>query len=409
MYVRKRGRFYHFEFFVEGRRYSGCFNGKSGKPVATDKREARELTYKERRKVLDGTYRDGLDRERLKYLATFVDEVYLPFAREHHSSKAHAESRCKVLKEHFGGKRFDEIMMMAIVGFINQRLNSKTVRKRVLVDGTAVNSSRSSTTVNKEVTLLSSIFRMAMKQRVATANPCEELPKSVRAKIPARRRRNRRLSPDEEKALFDVGLVGRREHLRSLVEVALCTGMRKGEILSLRRDNINFGVATISRVVDGEVWDVPAGWLLIEKSKNGRPRTIPMSRRVRSVLKLLCEDATASENVFRSIRSGTRINDFKKAFVGACREAALVNLTFHDLRHTWSSRAAEAGVLEHVRRDILGHTSHSMTEDYTHASPEERERAMELVASFGRGKVSDLGKISANSTAAAEHKSAATM
>lgn len=60
----------------------------------------------------------------------------------------------------------------------------------------------------------------------------------------------------------------------------------------------------------------------------------------------------------------------------------MVDLRFHDLRHEWSSRAADCGVPEHVRRDILGHSAGSMTGDYTHASPEAMEEAMELVAGF---------------------------
>lgn len=65
---------------------------------------------------------------------------------------------------------------------------------------------------------------------------------------------------------------------------------------------------------------------------------------------------------------------------------------FHALRHTRSSRAAEMGVPEHVRRDIVGHSSRSMTGDYTHTSPKEMERALELVADFTSGSVSNLGK-----------------
>lgn len=82
--------------------------------------------------------------------------------------------------------------------------------------------------------------------------------------------------------------------------------------------------------------------------------------------------------------------------MSACQEAGILNLTFHDLRHTWSSRAAEMGVPEHVRRDLLGHRSTSMTGDYTHASPEEMERAMELVADYKGQSFLNLGKISAN-------------
>ena len=103
----------------------------------------------------------------------------------------------------------------------------------------------------------------------------------------------------------------------------------------------------------------------------------------------------------------------KKGFVSACRDAGIVNLTFHDLRHTWASRAAEMGVPEHVRRDILGHSSSSITGDYTHASPEEMERAMELVASFEEGRGSklgeNLGKISTRRKTAADLQSAVAL
>ena len=55
-------------------------------------------------------------------------------------------------------------------------------------------------------------------------------------------------------------------------------------------------------------------------------------------------------------------------------------MTFHDLRHTWSTRAEELGVPEAVRRDILGHSPGSMTASYTHSYFEARERAVELVS-----------------------------
>ena len=406
MYIRKRGQFYHYEFFVNGKRYAGSFNGKNGSQIASDKKAARELAFQERRKVLDGTYRDGLEREELKKFETFVDKGYLPFAREHHSSSAHDEFRCVMLKEHFKDSRFDEITMMTVVKLINQRLNSRTVRKEELESGTVVNKMRSPTTVNKELTLLSSIFRMAMKERIATYNPCDELPQSVRAKIPARRKRNRRLSHAEETSLFNSGLVGRRIHLRPIAEVALCTGMRRGELFRLKREDLNFTRSVVSRVIKGEVWDVHPGWLLVEKSKNGSARVIPMSQRVRRILESLSKDLAVGGYIFRSIRTDSLINDIKKGFVGACHEAKVGNFNFHDLRHTWSSRAAELGVPEHVRRDILGHRAKSMTDDYTHASPEEMARAMELVASYKPKIVLNLGKISAKGKTTANLQSA---
>jgi hypothetical protein len=132
----------------------------------------------------------------------------LPFARENRADSDHAEFRCEVLKEFFAGKRFDEITMMSVVGYINARLKSDTARKEVLKDGTKVSRKRSPTTVNKEVTLLSSIFIMAIRERVAHRNPCDEIPKSVRSKIPARRKRSRVLSAEEERSLFGEGVTG---------------------------------------------------------------------------------------------------------------------------------------------------------------------------------------------------------
>ena len=55
------------------------------------------------------------------------------------------------------------------------------------------------------------------------------------------------------------------------------------------------------------------------------------------------------------------------------------------------------GVSEHVRRDILGHSATSMTGDYTHASTEEMEWAMELVASYKTQESFNREKISAKS------------
>lgn len=233
-----------------------------------------------------------------------------------------------------------------------------------------------------EVTLLSSIFIAAIREGVALVNPCVNLPKSVRAKIPARRKRNRYLTVEEERRLFSEGLMGRRKHLREIVETALYTGMRRGEVLRLEPRHINFGRLPVTCVVKGETWTIRPGWLIIEHSKNGQPRLIPLSRRVRRLLERLCRDETCGDYVFTSMRTGGQITDCKHGFTSACAEAELEDFTFHDLRHTWATRAGEVGVRSYIRRAILGHSSASMTDDYTHATPDAMEEAMELVADY---------------------------
>jgi integrase len=394
MTVRKRGGYYDYEFWVNNEHYSGTFNGKRGKPIAKDKRGAKDLEAIERRKVLSGNYHEEHQREELKDFSTFVDKVSLPFAKENHDGYGHDLYRTQVLKEFFSGKRFDEITMMNIVKYVNERLNSTTVRVESLPNGKKVNRKRSPTTVNKELTLLSSIFRMAKREKVATNNPCEEVPRSVRKKIPARYRRNRYLTWHEEKELFQSGLIGRREHLRPLAHLAIWTGMRRGELLRLKCEHVNLGKTHRTFTVKGERIVLESNWLLIEKTKNGKPRCVPLSKPVRRILEVLSTDATSDGYVFGNPTTGSHVKDIKHAFRGACEDAGISDLTFHDLRHTWSTRAAECGVTETVRRDILGHSSSTITGDYTHSTPESQLAAMELVASYGSRRVVNLDKIS---------------
>ena len=92
--------------------------------------------------------------------------------------------------------------------------------------------------------------------------------------------------------------------------------------------------------------------MLIEKTKNGKPRRIPMSEPVRSLFQVLCSDVTSDGFVFGNPMTNSHVKDIKHGFRGACEEAGIEDLTFHDLRHTWSTRASECGVTETARRDI---------------------------------------------------------
>ena len=80
-------------------------------------------------------------------------------------------------------------------------------------------------------------------------------------------------------------LVGRRAHLRSIVILALRTGMRRGEILSLRWNEVDFA----------------RGLILVKRTKNGRDRMIPMNSGVRETLAAIRQEATTEGQVFRSM------------------------------------------------------------------------------------------------------------
>ena len=81
--------------------------------------------------------------------------------------------------------------------------------------------------------------------------------------------------------------------------------MRRGEVLGLKPEHVNLGRTPVSFVVKGESWVIRPGWLLIEKSKNGKPRMIPLSDRVRRVIELLCAEVNPRRVRVREYPHGT--------------------------------------------------------------------------------------------------------
>ncbi|HEX7176884.1 MAG TPA: site-specific integrase [Pyrinomonadaceae bacterium] len=111
-------------------------------------------------------------------------------------------------------------------------------------------------------------------------------------------------------------------------------------------------------------------------SKNKRPRTIPMTARVRAELSGVIQGRTAGP-VFSSTRTGVNLVEIKKGFKRACELAGIPHgqstpsgLTFHDLRHTFATRLAERGVGETARMALLGQSNTKMVRRYSHATPE---------------------------------------
>lgn len=69
----------------------------------------------------------------------------------------------------------------------------------------------------------------------------------------------------------------------------------------------------------------------------------------------------------------------KTAWNTACRKAGIVGLRFHDLRHTFGTRAADSGIPLNALRDVMSHKSTTVTERYAHATDEGKRRAIEAV------------------------------
>ncbi len=216
---------------------------------------------------------------------------------------------------------------------------------------------------------------MAIREDVAHINPCSLIPTAIKKKLPARNKRDRFLTEGEETKLF-AQFIGRRCHLFPIIRFVLETGLRKGEFCRLEVADVN--LSNESRVVNirGTRIEVRPDELIVKKSKNGKPRTIPLAPEARRIAEIQIADDTTKKFLFTSRRTGGMISEFKTAFTGAVRDAGLEDFRFHDLRHSFASRLNAAGADPYTIRDLLGHSTTTMSADYTHTSFERRRQAI---------------------------------
>jgi integrase len=113
-------------------------------------------------------------------------------------------------------------------------------------------------------------------------------------------------------------------------------------------------------------------------TKGHRDRFIPMNKRAREEL-LELRQSSDNEYLFPGRKKGSSLGDIKKAFNAACREANIEGFRFHDLRHTFGTRAASAGVALTAVASVMGHADIHTTMRYADATDEGRRRAVEAV------------------------------
>ena len=77
--------------------------------------------------------------------------------------------------------------------------------------------------------------------------------------------------------------------------------------------------------------------------------------------------------------NGDRIKDVKRSFKTACTRVGIENFRIHDLRHTCASLAGSEGVPLEALRDLLGHSSVTVTERYAHLAPEKVREAVAVL------------------------------
>jgi len=220
--------------------------------------------------------------------------------------------------------------------------------------------------VNREIACLKKMFAQAVDWGKVKSNPASRI-KLFKEYMT----RERILTNGEIARLIESS----SPHLRPILIVALNTGMRKNEILTLKWKNVNFAQRQI--VIEDII------------SKSRRSRKVPMNEEVIRVLKTI---SRAGSVVFYNPETKKGFNSVRTAFKTACKKAKIGNLRFHDLRHTAATKMIEAGVDIVTVSKILGHASIEITyQRYCHPSPEGMQLAVERLGVLYKNAL-NLGK-----------------
>lgn len=333
----KRPR-WRFAFTIRGVRYRASI------PEARTKFEAEQAEIAAKKAIFDGTYgRPAGERD----FVDFVEREYEPWARENKRSWRNESYCVPAVKEWFRGKTLAQISPLLIEKFKRTLRESNTKKETKF----------SPRYVNYHLQIFFRIFSLAVERQEISAenNPCKKV-----KFLDEDNRRTRYLLDEEEPRLF-AQLVDERAHLRGMLIVAVGTGMRLGDQLNLKKSQVDF---------QRNIINVP-------NAKTGRDYPVPMNQEVREVLLKLTRENQVSEHVFVNRKTGRPYTCIKRAFATACSEAKITGLRWHDLRHTFGTRLAEAGCSEATIAELMGHTDPKTTRRYTHATDKAKHAAVE--------------------------------
>jgi integrase len=143
-------------------------------------------------------------------------------------------------------------------------------------------------------------------------------------------------------------------------DIALNTGMRKGEQYSLEWPEVHFKRKRIK----------------LDETKNGSSREIPMNRTCLAAFEVLYAKRPHDERVCQS-KYKKNLNDSRAWFERCVEDAGIRDFTWHCLRHTFISRLVMKGVDLRTVQELAGHKTIAMTVRYAHLAPEHNQAAIE--------------------------------
>lgn len=306
------------------------------------KRDAQDWARQAEDEMVRGVFVNRASSHRLS-LAHAIDRYLSEITPTKRRSTADSEKRrAKTVKERLGKYSLVSLAPEIVSGYRDARL----------AEG------RSASSVRLELALLSHLYSIAIREwRMGIL----QNPVSLVRKPSPPHGRDRRLRRGEELALLEACDAHSNPMLGWIVRLALFTGMRMGEIVSLNVDQV----------------DLDRRIVRLSETKNGSARTVPLTLAAVDVMRSAITNVARPEKCSLIFfgepgKKGVRgPYEFRPAWYDALARAKIKGLRFHDLRHEAVSRLVEAGLSDQEVSAISGHRSMQMLKRYTHLRAED--------------------------------------
>jgi len=305
------------------------------------KGQAEEALKVRMAEVVQGRY--NLQKEIKSISFENLLDKYLEWAKVNHKSPNRDFEIAKPLLNFFGGKKLNEINTWLVEKY-------KSERKKDLKPAT----------VNRELGVLKRMFNLAILWEMTSDNPVKGIKfLTVNNTIP------RTLKEWEFSKLYELA----PEHLKPILLCAYLAGLRKGELLNLKWNDVDF----------------TDNYIFVRESKNNDVRAVPIAGSLREVLTKLKEKSDC-EHVFTTDKGSPYIHKgaFKRSWNTALKKSGIEKCRFHDLRHTFVSNLYVNLKLDAITvMKLSGHKDIRMLERYSHTREElKRDAIMKLDGNF---------------------------
>jgi integrase len=266
----------------------------------------------------------------------------LLYSRDHHKDTKNFKQRLELAEDEFGARVADSISPQELGQWLADMTDER---------------SWTAATRNRVKAAISKAYKLGMDNTKVHTNPARFVPH--KKENPGRLR----FLSEEEESRFRQVTMANRPHCIYQFDLAMNTGMRKGEQFTVEWDQVDF----------------KHGYIYLDKTKNGSDRYVHLNRTALYTLIALKEEHERRGLKFKTIffdKQNTSIKDPREWFEVSCEEASIEGVTWHILRHTFASRCVMSGTDLKTLQTLMGHKTITMTARYAHLSPEHLKAAL---------------------------------